>query len=338
MSNTINKVIYDGNTLIDITDTTATSGDVMNGEVFYNADGTRGVGTLSVGNAKNYYGTSSTNASTQTKVVDCTGFVLETGATIDVKFTNKQNYNGTPKLNVNSTGAISITNGLKGIWASGDVVRFVYDGTSYNMVSMVFGGTATYGSVMLSTAIDSTATNYASTPSAVKQAYDLANGKQDAITSSNKLDISLVDKSIMTVYLKTDFTIANTNTVYDLTNVEVLESVGTKLTLSSGKIKIGAGVSKVKVSYTAKCLSPANSTRTFTYLMQDINGVATAITQEGAWFGGTNWQVNIGVTPRILSVNENDTFYLRCYGYKNNTIGGKSSDFIPTILTVEVVE
>lgn len=334
MSNTINKVVYDGNTLIDITDTTATSGDVKSGEVFYNADGTRGVGTLSMGNAKNYYGTSSTSASTQTKVVTCSGFVLEEGATIDIKFSNKQSYNGAPKLNINSTGAISITNGLKGIWASGDVVRFVYDGTSYNMVSMVFGGTATYGSVMLSNAIDSTATNLASTPNAVKQAYDLANSKQNAITSSNKLDFSLVDKSIMTVYLKADYTIANTNTAYDLTNVEVLSSVGNKLTLSSGKITIGSGVSKVKVSYTAKCLSPANSTRTFMYLSHS----GTNITQEGAWFGGTNWQVNIGVTPRIISVNENDTFWLRCYGYKNNTIGGKANDFIPTILTVEVVE
>ncbi len=191
MSNTINKVVYDGNTLIDITDTTATDSDVANGVVYYRADGTRGVGTLTI-----------------------------------------------------------------------------------------------------------------PTP------------------------------NIMTVYLKADYTIANTNTAYDLTNVEVLSSVGTKLSLSSGKITIGSGVSKVKVSYTAKCLSPANSTRTFMYLSKS----GTNITQEGAWFGGTNWQVNIGVTPRIISVSEGDTFWLRCYGYKNNTIGGKANDFIPTILTVEVVE
>lgn len=191
MSNTINKVVYDGNTLIDITDTTATDSDVANGVVYYRADGTRGVGTLTI-----------------------------------------------------------------------------------------------------------------PTP------------------------------NIMTVYLKADFTISATNTTYDLTNVEVLSSVGNKLSLSSGKIKIGAGVSKVKVSYTVKCLSPGNTTRTFVYLAHNN----TNITQEGAWFGGTNWQVNIGVVPRVLSVNENDTFHLRCYGYKNNTIGGKANDFIPTILTVEVVE
>ena len=176
----INKVEYGGNTLIDITDTTATSSDVASGEVFYNADGTRGVGTLTMGNAKNYYGTCSTKNSTQAKVVDCTGFVLETGATIDIKFTNAQTYNGAPTLNINS--AISITGGLKGMWASGDVVRFVYDGSTYRVVSIPYGSTATFGAVMLSTDLTSTATNRAATISTVHQAYNLADGKADPPT------------------------------------------------------------------------------------------------------------------------------------------------------------
>lgn len=43
----INKVVYGNNTLIDITDTTATESDVAEGVVFYKADGTRSVGTMS---------------------------------------------------------------------------------------------------------------------------------------------------------------------------------------------------------------------------------------------------------------------------------------------------
>ena len=42
-----NKVIYGNQTLMDITDTTATENDVLEGEVFYSASGARSVGTLS---------------------------------------------------------------------------------------------------------------------------------------------------------------------------------------------------------------------------------------------------------------------------------------------------
>lgn len=56
----INKVIYDGNTLIDITDTTATSGDVVSGKAFYAKDGTKTNGTLTF---QTYYTGSSAPAS-----------------------------------------------------------------------------------------------------------------------------------------------------------------------------------------------------------------------------------------------------------------------------------
>lgn len=42
-----NKVIFGNTTIIDITDTTATESDVAEGVVFYKADGTRGIGTMS---------------------------------------------------------------------------------------------------------------------------------------------------------------------------------------------------------------------------------------------------------------------------------------------------
>lgn len=43
----VNKVeTADGTPLMDITDTTATEGDVLSGQVFYRASGARSVGTL----------------------------------------------------------------------------------------------------------------------------------------------------------------------------------------------------------------------------------------------------------------------------------------------------
>ncbi len=41
-----NKIVYGNETLMDITDTTATESDVLQGQVFYGASGARSVGTL----------------------------------------------------------------------------------------------------------------------------------------------------------------------------------------------------------------------------------------------------------------------------------------------------
>lgn len=42
---TVNKVVINNNTVLDLTDTTATSDKVLDGEVFYTASGSRAVGT-----------------------------------------------------------------------------------------------------------------------------------------------------------------------------------------------------------------------------------------------------------------------------------------------------
>lgn len=81
--------------------------------------------------ASTAYGTCPTAASTATKIAtlqDSAVFTLLSGVTVHIKFTYA-NTASSPKLNVNSTGAKSITNGTG--WAAGDIVSFTYDGTSW---------------------------------------------------------------------------------------------------------------------------------------------------------------------------------------------------------------
>lgn len=136
----------------------------------------------------NFYGVCSTEADTQAKTVDIPGVTeLAEGLGICVNFTNAQTYNGVPTLNVNGLGAKSVhslsgTDAASGAWDEGEIVRFIYDGTYWVLED---GGTATttrYGVTKLSAATNSTSNLLAATPGAVKLAYDLANGKQDALT------------------------------------------------------------------------------------------------------------------------------------------------------------
>lgn len=123
-----------------------------------------------------YYGTCATAAATVAKVVTCSGFVLETGATIAVKFTY-YNTGASPTLNVNSTGAIAIkqygsTAASTYMWRSGEVVLFVYNGSYWELISKSTATTTYYGLTKLSSSVTSTSTVLAANAYAVKLAYD----------------------------------------------------------------------------------------------------------------------------------------------------------------------
>lgn len=86
------------------------------------------------------YGTCSTAAGTAAKEVTISDFVLATGATVKVKFTNSNTVSA-PTLNVNNTGAKAIKQfGTTAVgtdvfnsWSAGGIVIFVYDGTNWIM-------------------------------------------------------------------------------------------------------------------------------------------------------------------------------------------------------------
>lgn len=103
------------------------------------------IGKLNPGDGKSYaigstaYGYCETAAATAAKVVDMTGFTLVEGATIFVKF-KERNSASNPTLNVNGTGAKPIyrygttrpgtTDAANG-WAAGAVLSFTYDGSGW---------------------------------------------------------------------------------------------------------------------------------------------------------------------------------------------------------------
>ena len=191
----VNKVVYGTETLIDLTDDTATEVDVASGKKFHLANGVQATGTASVGGTQNtWYGTCPTGATSQTKVVTTSSgdFSLETGSMVRVKFTNAQTYNGGIKLNVDGTGAHNVmrqgtTVTVRYFYLAGEVVDFVFDGTNYIAVNEGIATTSYYGVTKLSSATNSTSAAMAATPAAVKAAYDHASSKQDALVSGENI-------------------------------------------------------------------------------------------------------------------------------------------------------
>lgn len=193
-----NKVVYGSDTLIDLTGDTATAEDVAQGKTFHLASGAQAVGTASGGSSTGssvFYGTCATAAATAAKVVVCEEFTssdLVEGTVLYVKFTNACTYNGTSTLNVNSTGAhdiarVGTTKTIRYYWSAGEVIAFVYDGTNWVMEGRGTATTTYYGLTKLSSSTSSTSTALAATASAVKAAYDLANGKQAALVSGTNI-------------------------------------------------------------------------------------------------------------------------------------------------------
>lgn len=138
-----------------------------------------------------YYGTCTTSAATQNKIVDCNGFELSEGVSIRIKFTNAQTYNGQPTLNVNNTGAIGVTlrsdtEGIRYMWQAGDVIEFTYDGTSWIWERGGVATTTYYGVTKLTSSATSTSANLSLTANSLNAfSRDMVSGAQSYSTSTN---------------------------------------------------------------------------------------------------------------------------------------------------------
>ena len=101
------------------------------------------------------YGTCGTAAATAAKTATISGFTLETGSRVAIKFTYA-NTAASPTLNINSTGAKVIylrgttkrpAGGNYYTWNAGETVEFVYTGSAFEMqkaINMTLSGTTLY--------------------------------------------------------------------------------------------------------------------------------------------------------------------------------------------------
>lgn len=158
-------------------------------------DGGSGWLTISA-NENESYGTCSSSGDASVKVVNIVrGYYLvesTVGNILRVRFDNALTCNN-PTLRVGSGTSFDIydrdtNNKLQsGAWGAGDIVTFYWDGSAVRAIAGLRATTTNYGETKLSSSVSSTSTTEAATSSAVRQAYNLANGKQDALISGTNI-------------------------------------------------------------------------------------------------------------------------------------------------------
>ena len=124
---------------------------------------------------KIYFATCSTAADTLAKVATTTkgDFQLETGAAVFVECTYACS-NSPSTLNVDGTGAVRISTmktatGTYNIWAAGEVVGFVYDGTYFVCFGRKAASTSNYGLTYLTTSATQDIEYTSATPKSINQ-------------------------------------------------------------------------------------------------------------------------------------------------------------------------
>lgn len=191
-----NKVVYNGSTLIDISDTTAIASDVGLGKEFYTASGAKVQGTAVTGNAISVVDTIDTNGGT-IRTITAVDISDTTAVAADVA-SGKYFYtaNGTKTAGTASGGSSSATLITKEITINGTYTASSdsADGYSSVTVNVPSSGITPTGSLNISTNGTYDVTNYASavvsvsgggTPSATAHTilFEFADGTSATITS-----------------------------------------------------------------------------------------------------------------------------------------------------------
>lgn len=365
----INKVEYGGNTLIDITDTTATDNDVSNGQVYYRANGTRGVGTL-VNPDVQVNGTSivsngvadiitegTYNASTnKIATISDVPTNLENGTgTNSIKLANSGSATGnySVSLNGSSSGTSSVAEGAAS--ASGDYSHAEGGGatasgqyshaeglwtTAASECQHVFGkynvtdSNDTYVEIV-GNGIDSNNQSNAYTldwsgNGVYAGKVTVGSGPTANMDVATKQYVdTLTENNIMSAYFTSNYTLPATSTYYKLP-INSSVSVGTKLTLDTTNHNIVIGSGVSKVKISAKVCYNTLASSGDKWLTVYRN--TDSISANPRNLSGRDL---IYATTFLVNVQENDIIYFSVFGTKNDVI---RADIAYSNLTVEVVE
>ena len=181
-NNIINKVIYDGNVLIDLTNDTITAADVINNKTFHLADGTTTTGSCT-------YDADTSDATANTSEILATKTAYKNG----VKLTGEMTNNGGSDITVTGLSGNTIPSGYYD--GSG---KAVIDPTSAsNLISTnIRNGITILGVEGLMTAEDALYVGSVNvTPSTSEQIVTAASESYDYITQVVVAEIPYVESS-----------------------------------------------------------------------------------------------------------------------------------------------
>lgn len=158
---------------------------------------------------------------------------------------------------------------------------------------------------------------------------DLANLTTDTKTSIVGAINDVNTKQILTSTIGSNVVLSGTSD----TNISLIsvDSVGTKLTISDGKVLIGSGVSKILVSGNACFTVSANSTNPRFFKIKK-NNTETIVARLGSPSNTNGF--TLSVPPQLLSVTSGDLISCSIQGVNGDTLRSSAT---ATYLTVEVV-
>lgn len=146
-----------------------------------------------------------------------------------------------------------------------------------------------------------------------------------------KINDKLIKKDILTASLNSNMSVS---TASGLITVSKSVSTGNRLTLSNGKIVIGRGIKKVKVSANMRIYNSSTST---IGVNLNIYKNSTDYVASNRTTLDNNSYDGIAVATSLIEVEENDELSIR-YWKSNESAMTIMKDYGGTYLTVEVAE